>query len=161
MKYVYVIGQAPAMTGGNRSPLAGPASHRLSACAGVSRDVWLRRTERVNLFGVWPGRQGKGDAFPMAEARLAADELLPRLEGRPVVLLGGNVAGAFRFKHNLFEWHWHRGFWGARCPHPSGVNRWWNDAQHEAAARLFWRNIFAGKKRVPRDDWLRGLRMVD
>jgi len=156
---MYVVGQAPAMTGGNRSPLTGPASHRLSEMSGVTRKTWLLRTARLNVFDTWPGKSGKGDAFPLQAAREIVDDLLPRLQGRPVILLGGNVSAAFQYNHGPFEWHWHRFMWIARCPHPSGVNRWWNDSRNVAQAQRFWRSLFRRGK-APHDAWSRGRMMT-
>ena len=89
-----IIGQAPGRQG-TGEPLSGKAGRRLAALCGLDLDAYLARFQRVNLLPVFPGKAGKGDRFPLPPAREAARALLPTLEGRRVVLLGGRVAAAF------------------------------------------------------------------
>jgi hypothetical protein len=101
------------------------------------------RVERVNLLRRWPGRDGKGDHFPLRAARTAADALAPRMVGRHVVLLGRGVARAFCVDgmRPHFEW-WYDAAYEctlALAPHPSGVNLWWNDPSNLEAATAFWK----------------------
>jgi hypothetical protein len=137
----------------------------------------------ANLLNRWPGKNGKGDAFPTAEARAAAATF--DLSGYDVVvMIGRNVAQAFNVKNiDYFEMFTFSVVMAVGCyvdgyepgdqspcfpcpvipaqlqgrmgkglgpgcgtfrnitvfvvPHPSGVNRWWNDAANEARARTF------------------------
>lgn len=96
------------------------------------------------MLDAFPGKEGRGDAFPMREARARVDSLVPKLAGNVVVLLGKRVAAAFGMKRPKYlERVKHRGLDVVVLPHPSGVNRWWNDARnvHRASAcmGLLWR----------------------
>lgn len=110
-----------------------------------------------NLLERYPGPQGRGAALPMGPAREAAAELLPELDGRRVVVLGTRLPAALglRWPAPMFEWHhfpWlspsqallrEQGlavgvgdveFEYAVIPHPSGLNRAYNDPLVERAA---------------------------
>ena len=138
-----IIGQAPGQKG-NGEPLAGKAGRRLAALCGLSLDAYLARFRRVNLLPTFPGKAGKGDAFPLPAAREAARALLPALEGRRVVLLGGRVAAAFGLhRAPLLVWQPFHGAWVAVAPHPSGLNRFWNDPRNVRRAQQFWRTFAA------------------
>ncbi len=111
-----------------------------------------------NLLSEWPGQSsGKGAAFPLAEARAAGEALMKRLhdvpnqqpgEKRRIILAGKRVAKAMRVRPEIDYLTWHTFWLGstsswcdehefAILPHPSGVNRWWNDRENKAAARRF------------------------
>lgn len=93
--------------------------------------------DRTNLLTEHPGRAGKGDAWPKDQAREAWRALAPSLAGRRVAL-AGRVAEAAGFK-GLPPLRWLRmGGEGepvevCALPHPSGVNRWYNDGANRAA----------------------------
>jgi hypothetical protein len=107
---------------------------------GLPLDAFLARFERVNLLPAFPGKAGKGDRFPRAAARQAALALLPALQGRRAVLLGGRVAAAFGLpRAPLLVWQPLAGGEVAVAPHPSGINRWWNDPRNVRRAKRFWR----------------------
>jgi hypothetical protein len=107
---------------------------------------FLDRFRRVNLIDEFPGKSGKGDRFPMDEARRGAIRLIMHgaFAQGPVVLLGAKVAEAFEFEirppfsfmpldvapHGICV-----------CPHPSGVNRWYNEPRNLRIARRFWRSL--------------------
>jgi len=131
-----IVGQAPGRRGG--PPLRGPCGARLARLAGLSGvDELARRHELANLLPRFPGKRGKGDAFPPAEARRAAHGVRPK--HRDVLLLGRHVARAFGVDRPFFEW-WDLGRWRvAVVPHPSGVSRWWNDSANRARAAAFLR----------------------
>lgn len=80
---------------------------------------------------------GRGDAFPLAEARAAWAALAPRLAWRRAALVG-RAAQAAGFK-GLLPLRWLRlggeGEPREVCclPHPSGVCRWYNDAGNREA----------------------------
>jgi hypothetical protein len=113
----------------------------MAKLAGLTRAEFDDRTVWKNLLNTVQEKQGKGDAFPMDEARKAASKILvDGIRGdEPALLLGGNVARAFGFKHGkpfdsfgpiiLF-------------PHPSGINRFWNDPRNIRKAKRFLREIF-------------------
>lgn len=140
---VVFVGQAPSLAlakAGNGSPFAsGRSTDRLARLCGLSSTAQLH--ERAWLLNV--GRNDfDGDEEPASSTRLRALEIVGRLKGRRVVLLGVKVAAAFGLHHlPLLEWrdvvaHGSR-FKAARCPHPSGLNRYWNDPANCDLARVF------------------------
>ena len=143
-----MIGQAPSRTGDPRTPCVEGCFKRLAEAAGAeTRTDRLRfyaRFVRFNVFATYRGRKGRGDRFPMAEARDRADGMRDWLRGRTVLLVGKNVARAFRINDaEYFEWTSEGP--GERCvvvPHPSGINRWWNKTSNRERARLFFSGLF-------------------
>lgn len=119
-------------------PLEGPCGDRLARLAGMPGHRELRRRARlVNLLPAWPGKSGKGDAFPLREARDRAR----RLRTRGTVLLAGRVVAA-AFGLADAEYFEPRGRFHV-IPHPSGVSHWWNDPANVRRARRFLRAVFA------------------
>ena len=116
---------------------------RLSGMMGISPAQYLRRTERVNVLRQWPGKNGKGDAFPLREARESAYNLAQSFEGHRVLLLGNNVARSFDLRMDYLTWRKVKGFVVAVVPHPSGINRWWNLPKNRRKARRFLRTVLA------------------
>ena len=92
---VLLIGQAPSRSGDPLTPLEGRNGRRFASLAGISFDEYLERTERMNLFDEWPGKNGKGDAWDPVEARRRAEDLRFGLIGWRVLFVGRNVAAAF------------------------------------------------------------------
>lgn len=110
-----------------------------------------------NLLERYPGPQGKGAALPMGPARAAAAELEAELDGRRVVLLGSRLPAALSlpWPAPMFEWYTSprriptntlpmedgehvlrlgTEFEYAVIPHPSGLNRTYNDPLNVRAA---------------------------
>lgn len=106
--------------------------------------------DAVNLLARFPGKAGKGDRFPPPEGRRRAVQLLPALRRRPITVLAGRaVARAFGVE--AWPYFLERRVEGALLvvmPHPSGVNRWWNDPAHREEARAFARRVVG--KSAPR-----------
>lgn len=143
-----LIGQAPGPRSDPEHPLSGRCGERLADLCGLSLPQFLDAFERANLIKRFPGKSGKGDHFPINEARKEVVELLifGRLAGRRVVLLGDHVATAFGFPAKQVErlrWNFvdGSGLSIAFCPHPSGISHWWNDKANVAKARRFWREL--------------------
>ena len=87
-----IVGQAPGRAGDPSEPLlGGRVGRRLCELMGIC-EAQLRSIRRVNLIDRWPGSAGKGDRFPMAEAREGAERLMPRLATETVLVLGGATA---------------------------------------------------------------------
>lgn len=144
---IVMVGQAPSASSDPSRPLA-RSTTRLAGFAGIDESLILDATERVNLIDAYPGPSNGGDAFPIKLARERAAALLPRLVGRRVILCGRAVAKAFEVDHaDAFEWVSGPGFECAVIPHPSGVNRWWNDVANVERARAFLRETFSGDSR--------------
>jgi len=110
----------------------------------------------LNLVDRWPGRTAHGSAFPAGLARKNAVEIFGSLPvDVDLVLVGRRVARAFGVSNAYLRWTQvsqrqtadgrttsevlHRR--AVVIPHPSGVNRWWNDPKNEARARRFLRGL--------------------
>lgn len=121
---------------------------------------FVMATRHVNLLDEWPGREGAGSAFPLDQARARAEYLKRCIaangagfdypwnrvgaECEVILLAGKRVAGAWGAKTGYFSWtSWQgwapspRNYQVAVVPHPSGLNRWWNDEQNRTRAREF------------------------
>jgi len=142
------VGQAPARAGGpafGRGTRSGDRLARIVGARGVDEFA-----DAVNLVGRWPGKRGKGDRFPVREARTAADGV--DLSGRPfVVLVGCGPARVFGWAGGYFEWFLVRGVPAVMVPHPSGVNHWWNLGKNRRAAARFLRGLCGGARRRRRE----------
>jgi hypothetical protein len=101
----------------------------------------------VNLLGEFPGKAAKGDLFPMAEGRAAARMVEAFAPHDRLVLLGGNVCRAFGLRLAPLERTVRRGRLWLHVPHPSGVNRWWNDPENERAAEAALRSVLSASLR--------------
>ncbi len=132
---VLFVGQAPGRKSG--PPLSGRAGAVLAALAGLPQDEFERIFPRTNLLRRFPGKRGKGDAFPTEVAGRAARTLLRRLPlNARLVLLGAGVARAFGLRARPLEVLdlGRRGAVALLVPHPSGVNLWWNRPENRTAA---------------------------
>lgn len=112
--------------------------------------TFTKHFARTNLLPEWPGRSesGKGDLFPLAEARKNAALLVMSLEWlrfKRIVLLGRRVERAFGWRPGAwFQWYplatrddgVERKL--AVSPHPSKVSRWWNSSDNVMLAAEFW-----------------------
>lgn len=90
-----------------------------------------------NLLGEWPGPSTKGSAWDARRAREAAEALAAVVEpDRLLVMLGHRVASAFRLDGRYLDVR-PGSFPSVVFPHPSAVNRWWNDPRNVERARRF------------------------
>lgn len=135
---VLLVGQAPSRDTCGGPPFSGRSGRRLADLAGVKHDELREVFALVNLLDRWPGKNGRGDAFPMGEARAAAARL-DLSKHDVVVLVGKSVARAFGIGEA--EYFAERVGGVFVVPHPSGVNRWWNDAANEERARRFMEEL--------------------
>lgn len=104
----------------------------LATCARLQLRELLASFETANLLGRWPGPQGKGSAWNRAAAERAARR---RPLGAVTVLLGRRVAEAYA--RSTCPWlrgvEWGEWRSGPRdqqvvvVPHPTGINRLYND----------------------------------
>lgn len=171
---VLLVGQAPGADGDLR-PLTGTMGVRLADLAGLviakPEDETVRQMmlhaeredliglffDRANVLDFFPGKQGKGHAFPIGHARVAAHAMWPRLlEYDRVLFCGRQVYDVFRTCQydgvNLrkkewrwlepYRWHGHRERDGrtmefAHMHHVSMVVPWWNDLANVDQARRF------------------------
>lgn len=133
-----LIGEAP----GRSADPSKPVPHLpLSSPSTRGKLIWLfgigayDRALKFNLFSSWPGKSGKGDLFDVeaaTPAMVAINRALDRIDVEwTVVLLGFRVAATMtKARPHLLEYFapW------STCnrtyviiPHPSGINRWWNE----------------------------------
>ncbi len=99
----------------------------------MTTDEFLDSFDTTNILDDYPGknRNGQGDAFPLELARDAAAEI-DLSEYDAIVLAGKNAAAAFGLRDlQLME----RRDKFVLIPHPSGLNRWWNDPDNVKQAR--------------------------
>jgi hypothetical protein len=116
----------------------------------LSGRAFARVFARANVLEVWPGPSGrKGAAFPLALARAQAVRLRRRFyRGRVVLLLGHRVAAAFGVRASYLTRVVVGGADVFVLPHPSGVNRWYNDAANVARLGRLLRGFVAHEKEI-------------
>lgn len=137
-----LIGQAPARTCDPAEPLSGKSGRRLAALCDLTFQEYLVAFERMNLLREFPGKAGKGDRFVgVREGRVHAEACRRLCVGRRVVVLGFSTAAMFGLSGPALAFAPHWGGEFAFCPHPSGVNTWWNVKLNEERARRFWRRL--------------------
>jgi uracil-DNA glycosylase len=142
---IVLVGQAPSRDTDGRAPFSGKSGQRLERLAGLGSGELQARFALANVLQRWPGSAGKGDLFPMADARRAAPRLLRALAGRRVVAVGCAVAKALGVASALPDLTWRKFALLdaiAVVPHPSGVNRWWNEPGNRDAAAAFLRSLW-------------------
>lgn len=122
------------------------------------RESLLERLEATNLLETFPGHAaGKGDHFPRRRARRCAKKMCGSLRGRTVLLAGKRVAEAFGVVTDYLTWHDHpEGFRAVVIPHPSGVNRWWNDPENRRRFLRFARAVLEDDAGCQTDNALGG-----
>lgn len=134
-----LVGEAPSRTSDPDRPFSGRSGDRLRDLLGAPlEDVFRVR----NLLDTWPGPgNGKGSGWDADAARERALEVFDEIErGVPTVFVGRRVARAFGHPYDYLD------VVGVAypmvvVPHPSGVNRWWNDAANEARAKALLRSL--------------------
>lgn len=139
-----VVGEAPSRAMRPGDPPLLLARHELAQMAGLGLAQFLERFELCNLLPSWPGRaeSGKGDQFPLLEARLEAMRIWIERKPQRMILLGRRVERAFSLREQPW-FAWVRNAGGcevATVPHPSHVSMFWNDVGNRVRAREFWRS---------------------
>lgn len=145
-----ILGEAPSRTGDAFRPLHGAPAIRLAEFAGLRPkepagiDDWYAALSRSfdpwNLLPAYPGPAGEGHgaAFPLDQATKRWERVSHLLAGRVVVLLGARLAGLVlgntRVRRpEVWAYRWQvlplEGGPAAvaAIPHPSGLNRVYND----------------------------------
>lgn len=140
-----IIGEAPSKNEDPEKPIEGRIGKRLAACAGLKYDEFLVFFERVNLLHERQEVVGKGFVFELPAAREAAHKLEETFQpGQIILLLGGRVAEAFAIHDEYFTKHEVKNEAVVYImPHPSGVNRWWNDPGNHKRASEFMQWVVA------------------
>jgi uracil-DNA glycosylase len=157
---ILFCGQAPSRETDGRPPFSGKCGKFLAELLGTTQEEMLTQHEFINVLDRWPGAawNGKGDRFPLSEAKVAAKAKLESMRGRTVVLLGNSVARAFGAKgYRYLEWYEIRNpdNFGdvvvplmVVVPHPSGICRYYNDPNKRIIVGKFLREL-AGKDLEP------------
>jgi len=139
-----IVGQAPGPSE-DGWPLMGRCGDRLAVLFGLSVAEYAIIFERVNLLPKFPGKKGKGDAFDRRNAAIAARNIKIgfRMSSRPFsILLGRNVAEAFGFEYRPLGVQRHHELGHlVFLPHPSGINRWWNEPENVWRAKKLLRRL--------------------
>lgn len=145
---ILLVGMAPNLATGSRPDMwllpddsgIRHSANRLLWYAGYSYGQYMSTFDRTNLI-----RHPVAEKWPAAEAREAARSMVPLLRGQKVILLGRRVAAAFGLSDApLLEWVWGDeacSFRSATVPHPSGLNRWWNEGANRTSALRFFQEI--------------------
>ena len=141
---ILLIGQAPSRTSQGKQPFSGKSGKRLAELAGISQKDLRRYFKMVNVLDYWPGRGGKGDAFPTG--RQVPDRLRKMVASyAATIFVGRGVAARFKFNAPQYlTWYAcspRKSRTAAILPHPSGINRWYNDPQNLKDAQMFLRGI--------------------
>jgi len=151
MHKIGLVGQAPSRRGDPRKPLAGPNGQKIARLAGMSYGE-LIACRRKHLNTHYIGKRGKRDAFDHAKGKVNAADVLLDWRVERIVLLGKNVARSFGLRDVPFLAEIR--IYGRRFlifPHPSGVNRWWNERRNERRARQILQRFLRGET-VPAGD---------
>lgn len=139
-----IIGEAPSKNEVTERPIEGRIGKRLAKLAGLTLPEFLEHFERVNLLRVRQDTAEHGFQFNAEEARKEAAILLMVLDPKytPILLLGHRVGAAFGCSRAYFMPQQVGRWMNVHVlPHPSGVNRWWNDRTNEFEAKWFMRAI--------------------
>jgi len=145
MHNVGLIGQAPSRRGDPSKPLAGPNGRKIARLAGMSYEE-LMACRRRHLNTRYNGKHRNGDSFDHAKGNINAADVLLDWRVERIVLLGKNVARCFGFRDLPFLAEIR--IYGRRfllLPHPSGINRWWNERRNEQRARQLLRRFLRGE----------------
>lgn len=138
MPEVLVVGVAPGPSHGEgRAFLGSSSGAALERLWGMQPGELGLVADTANLCPSWPGRSrgGLGDAVPAKLDLLRAAQELDLAGYSAVVLCGASVAGAMGFPVDPLRVHERDGRRFLVLPHPSPVNRWWNEPSNRTAAR--------------------------
>lgn len=93
------------------------------------RALYMRRTERYNVLNA--------RAWDPVAARDVSEDLWSRLEDRTVLVLGQEVRRVLWLPESEpLVWRSDRGVRWCMVPHPSGLNRWYNEQLNRLAVGL-------------------------
>ena len=142
-----IVGEAPGKGGDPTKPIEGRIGARLADCCDLTMAEFLATFDRVNLLQVQPQDGGKGATFNVQEARRVAYSMTQHSDwpGRLALILGKRAGAAFGFVQ--VDYFQKMALYGAIVyvvPHPSGLNRWWNDPENELQMMRFMRELIEG-----------------
>ena len=149
---IVLVGQAPSSKG--LAPLEtltpGSSSGRLLQMMGITADEYRDSFIRLNLIDHYPGRlaSGRGDKFPLKEAKKGAVRILSQFAfPHKILCVGHRVGECFIPKSRIKYYEWILCVSNyppavrdvAVIPHTSGLNRYWNDPDCVRLAENFLR----------------------
>lgn len=149
---IIFVGQGPSKDGDPYAPLEGRIGERIGELLGITN--FPESFSRINLNSEWIGKAGgKGDIFDRTEGIRTASVLL-RGSWTRYVLLGKVVAECFNVTQAgsppVFlstVTHGVKSFF--LLPHPSGINRWWNNPENvQKAKETLSEFVYAPNSRV-------------
>ena len=137
-----IIGEQPSKNGNPDTPVSGRIGERLAEFMGITYMEYDMLFERVNLLPIREEYTGSGKEWDADRAKARAIELSAAFEsGQVVLLLGKRASTAFGLSDEYFLRHKVNGADVYVIPHPSGLNRWYNDESNKLMAQEFLRAI--------------------
>jgi len=137
-----IIGEAPSKNQQLEQPIEGRIGLRLASMAGLTLPEFLYHFDRVNLLHHRQDTAAHEFQFDIEAAKGEAAALKTTFKSdQIVILLGLRVADAFYAHHDYFVQQMIGGADVRVVPHPSGINRWWNDPANVQLAMVFMKNI--------------------
>lgn len=137
---VLLLGQAPSASSDPDHAFAGNSGRFLAALCGLTHAQFLALYARRNVCDEYHGKQERGNGDAVFNRQLPED--LPGPAECPLVIAVGAVASAAigikKKPLRYFEIHFINGRAVVPVPHPSGVNRWWNEPANKVRAGIFW-----------------------
>lgn len=135
-----LLSLAPDRNTSGRQPFSGTCGSRIAALAGISHEHLYHYFDAASLIGYWPADVPSRLVSTVSREMIVAHER--------VIFVGRAVASCFglrRLRPLVWQETMHNGstFDAAVLPHPSGLNRWYNDPAHAAAARAFLRDAIS------------------
>lgn len=117
----------------------GCTGHRLwqmlNERTGCTRRQYLDAFERRNMLtGPWN----------MQRAKLVAPQLVEMFQGRVVVVLGSQPRRALGLEECLIHPVERDGVTWRQIPHPSGLNRWYNDETNRRLVAMMLEDLYDG-----------------
>ena len=137
-----IVGQGPSRAGSrhsarrrSREACTGRVGRKLAKLLRMPEVAFYAMAARVNLNARFNGKAAKGDAFNVVEGLATARRILVRhRNGEKLVLLGRTVGRCFGVTGDYLRVTIREGHPFLLFPHPSGINRWWNDARNRRRA---------------------------
>lgn len=139
---ILLVGYCPSHRGSPSRPLDGPGTgHRLAKLCGLSHEEYLKTFDRINLHYETPLKR---DSDTRAKGRLNAVEVLRR-KNEKMIILGREVLQAFGAYVDpsdcpIASWFDFGSVKIAYIPHPSGLNRYYNDSKNTKLVERFLRS---------------------
>lgn len=125
--------------------MEGRIGKRLASWSGLSFEEYLEAFDRMNLLTVRQDTREKGFEFDHEAARVVAAGMV-FVRGQRVVLLGRRVARAFALTE-VYYFPQRLGEADAYVvPHPSGVNRYFNDPANVKRMEEFMHDILRRRR---------------